>query len=321
MTQQRGSTSQILIDDETTYAVSPTTPNASVLPFVTETLRMSRDMVQSATIMASRSARKPVRGKLNVAGDINFELAPQYGRLLRHLFGNYASSGSAAPYTHTFKIGNLPAGMVVEKQFADVGKFFLYNGCKIATFKTSVSPSGMISSSVGLIGAEEIVSTSSIDTTPINLGHTPFDGFSASILQGGASLATGTKIDFQIDNGLDQDQYVIDGTGRRRSLPEGTAKVSGTLEVLFDSTTLYDLAVNNTETTLQLDFVLGTGTGASVGNEKLSFIFEEMLFSPQASVVDGPKGLKYNLPFVAYYNDAADASSCREVLLSPVAAF
>lgn len=321
MAQQRGSTSRIIFDTETTYKTTPAVPDATILPFVTESLKYDREIIESQTIMTGRQAKKPGRGKVGVGGDINFELAPQYGKLLKHIFGSYAVSGSGAPYTHTFKVGDLPAGMAIEKQFPDITKYILYNGCKVANFKCSAAPSGLINASVSLVGAKETVGGTAFDTTPTDPGHNPFDGFSASIKQGGTSLGTATKIDFAIDNGLDQDQYVIDGTGLRYSLPEGIARVTGNLEAIFDSTTLYDLAVANTETTLEIDFIFGAGTGASAGNEKLSFFFDEMVFRPNTPVVNGPKGLLVNLGFVAYYENGANSTSCRAVLLTPTATF
>jgi hypothetical protein len=113
----------------------------------------------------------------------------------------------------------------------------------------------------------------------------------------------------------------MDGTGQRRSLPPGTAKVSGNVKVLFEDDVLYALAVANTETALALHFTKGAGTGASAGNEKLSFYMDEMKFSPNSPVIAGPAGLLVELPFEAYLNVDVDASALRMVLLSPIATF
>jgi hypothetical protein len=130
-----------------------------------------------------------------------------------------------------------------------------------------------------------------------------------------------TEIEFTLDNGIDGSTYVMDGTGQRYSLPDGAAKVTGNIKTLFDSDTLYALALAHTETTVELHFTNGAGTGASAGNEKMSFYFDELIFKPQAPVISGPTGLLVELPFEAYYNDDADASALRMVLLSPIATF
>lgn len=321
MTQQRGSTSVLIFDTEATYKTTPAVPDAVIIPFVTESLGLNRELVQSQTRMSGRSNRKPGRGRVDIAGDINFELSPQYGRLLKHIFGSYAVAGGGAPYTHTYKIGDLPVSMAIEKQFADLTKYFLYNGCRINSFKTGAEPSGIIGASVSILGAKETVSGAPFDATATDLGHTPFDGFSASIKLGGSTLATCTKFDFELSNDLDGDMYVVDGTGQRVSLPEGQARVTGSLQALFDSTTLYDLAVAHTETALEFHYTLGAGTGASAGNEKLSFYFDEVVLAPKTPGVNGPKGMLVDLDFVAYLDNDADASACRAVLLTPTATF
>ena len=84
---------------------------------------------------------------------------------------------------------------------------------------------------------------------------------------------------------------------------------------------LYALAVANTETTLALHFTKGAGTGATAGNEKMSFYMDEMKFSPNSPVISGPTGLLVELGFEAYLNVDADASALRVVLLSPIATF
>lgn len=324
MGQQQGSNSVIIYDTETTFKSTPSPIDAFVLPFVSESFRMSRNLISSNTIRSSRNPQKPVRGNTDVSGDVTVELAPQHGRLLKHAFGSYtAATGVAGQwYTHTFKIGSMPAGLVIEKQFTDLDTpaYFMYNGCRINSFRFSAKPEGMIEASFSILGAKETVGAASMDAGPTDLGHTPWDGMTATITRGGASLGTVTEIDFTLENNLDGNTFVIDGTSERYSLPAGTAKVSGTLKALFDSTTLYDLAVDYTETTLTIAFTSGTGDGTS-GNEKLTFYVDELVFKPQAPVIDGPTGVLVELPFEAYYNDAAEASAFRAILLSSTLAY
>ncbi len=323
MAQQSGANAVIIYDTETTYKTTPSSPDAMVLPFKSESLRLNRNLISSDTIRSNRNPQAPVRGNVDVSGDITFELSPQYGRLFKHIFGTYSKSGSSAPYTHTYKIGALPVGMCLEKQFTDLGtaKYFLYNGCKVNSFRLSAKPEGMIECTVSLLGAKETINSSSFDSTATDLGHTPFDGFEGSVKQGGSTVGTVTEVDFTLENNLDGNTYVLDGTGQRYSLPEGRAKVTGTVKILFDSDTLYALAVAHTETTLEIHFTKGAGTGASAGNEKMSFYFDEVIFKPQSPVISGPTGLLVELPFEAYYNDDTDASAVRMELLSPTSTF
>lgn len=323
MSQQSGANAVLIFDTETAFKTTPASPDSHVLPFISESLRMSRNLISSQTLKSNRNPTAPVRGNKEVSGDINFELTPQYGKLFKHIFGNYAVSGASAPYTHTYKIGTLPAGMCIEKQFTDLAtdKYFLYNGCKVNSFKLSAKTEGIISCGVSIMGAKETIGTSSFDATATDNGHTPFDGFEGTAAQGGVSIGNIISIDLSLNNNLDGNSHVMDGTGERKSLTEGKANVTGSISVLFEDDTLYALAVAHTETTLAVHFTKGSGTGASAGNEKISFYMDEVIFKPQAPVISGPSGLLVELPFEAYYNDDADASALRMVLLSPIATF
>lgn len=324
MSQQSGANAVLIFDTETVYKTTPEAEDAHVLPFVSESLRLSRNLVTSRTIRSNRNPQAPARGNMNVAGDIAIELSPQYGKLFKHIFGSYGVAGEAAPYTHTYKIGALPVGMCIEKQFLDLAtpKYFLYNGCKIGSFKLAGKTEGMIDCSVSLMGATETIGLATFDATATDNGHTPFDGFEGSLTyESGTPLAVATEIDFTLENALDGNAYVMDGTGVRHSLPEGAAKVSGNVKMLFEDDVLLALAIAHTETTLALHFTHGVGTGATAGNEKMSFYMDEMKFSPNSPVISGPTGLLVELPFEAYYNVDADESALRMVLLSPIATF
>jgi hypothetical protein len=324
MAQQTGATTRIVYDTETTYKTNPGSPDGMLLPFVSESVSLERAFVSSKTIRSSRQPQMPVRARINVAGDINFELAPEYGRLLKHIFGSGIKTGGSAPYTWTYKIATLPVGMVLEKQFPDLdtAKYFLYNGLKIGSFRLRGRAEGFLDASVSLIGAKETINSSAYDASVTDLGHTPFDGFEVTIKQGGAPLTEAvTEFEFTLDNALDDSIYAIGGAGQRSALREGIARVTGKLTAFFANDTLYALAVAGTETALEVDLQHGNGTGNPAGNEKLSFMFDEMKFFPKSPAITGPTGLLVELGFEAYYRVDADASACYAVLLTPVSAF
>jgi hypothetical protein len=318
-TQAQGSNAQIIIEDEVTFKTKPVAGNAIILPFVSESLRMSRNLLESNSITSQRNARQPVRGNQEAGGEITLELSPQMGRIIKHVLGTVSTTG-ANPYSHTFKVSALPTGLYVEKGFTDLDtpEYFQYTGCKINSFSLTAKAEGFIETRVNFMGAGETISTSSFDGTPTDLGHTPFDGFGCSIEENGSSLGVATEIDFTIENNLDGSSYVIGGAGVRYSIPAGIVKVSGTLHALFDSMTLYNRAINNTETNILLTLIKGTGTGTS-GNEKLTIKFPEVLLSPQSPVINGPQGVLVELPFQAYYNDSGEASSVYMVLYNAIA--
>lgn len=323
MGQAQGSREQIIYDTEDTFKSTPLSPDAWILPFATESMKLSRNLIDSQVLRSNRSSRSPVRGVKDISGDINLELSPGLGRIFKHVLGTVTTTGTSSPYTHTFKIlsnANLPS-MCIEKQFVDIAvpKYYLYNGVKINSMKITTKPEGLIETVIGLVGVTETVTTSSFDATPTdidtNYNYGSFDGFQATITEGGITLGNASSLDISIENNLGTDTYVIDGTGNRYSIPEGLTKVSGTLTVLFEDDTLYMKALNNTETVIVLTFTKGDG-GGTAGNEKLTITLPEVIYQPNAPVINGPTGIVVELPFIAYYNNSSEATSMQMVLLN-----
>ena len=295
-----------------------------IFAFNSEGLGMSRNLITSKAIRTSRQPQMPSLGKKEVAGNIVMELHPAMIMLFKHLLGTYSVAGGAAPYTHTFKIGSsLPVGLTIDKVFDDISQVIRENGCKINSMGFSSPDEGPIPVTFDLMGAKESADADGLpfDSDPVDKGFSPFDAFQASIKQGGSSLGTVTAFDIKIENNLDGSVYVFDGTGERHSMPAGKVKVSGSLEVLFEDLTLYNLALNNTETSLEIIFTKGDGLGGSAGNEKLTISFDEIKFGAESPKVAGDAGVKLSLPFEAYYDNDADASAVVMTLLSPLATY
>jgi len=320
--EQRGSKSRIIYDTETVYKTTPSPADAWILPFASETLKLNRNLVESKVIRNTRNPSKPSRGNREVAGDITTELNPMMGRLFWNVLGTVSVTGVSSPYTHTFKISDLPAGMIFEKQFTDLDtpKYFQYKGCKLNTLKVTVKPEGMVDVVFGVMGAVETITATSFDGSATDQGHNPFDGYEATITKDSSPLATVTELDFEINNNLDGSMYVLDGTGERRSLPDGLVKVSGNLKALFENDVLYAVALNHTECKLIVTFTKGSGVGTA-GNEKLIVTIPELIFQPSAPTISGPTGLLVELPFVGYYNDSTEATALMFELKSATANF
>jgi hypothetical protein len=281
---------------------------ALIVPFISEGMKVSKNLISSNVIRSSRQPQRPSSGNKEVAGDISIEYNPYMQRLLKHALGNYTVSGASAPYTHMFKIGALPIAMVIEKGFTDILQYFRYNGCRINSLSMDLKPEGPITGSIGFMGAKETIDTLPYDSNPLDYGHTPFEGYEVTITEGGTTLGTASEASFSLENNLDGSTFVLDGTGERYSLPSGKAKVTGKLKVLFENTAMYLKAINNTETALVITLTKGTGVGTA-GNEKLTIHMEEMIFKQDSPVISGPTGVFLDLSFEAYYDNGAGAAA------------
>jgi hypothetical protein len=319
MAQAKGSRSQVTIQQETTYGTPPGAPNVQLLYYSSCSLALSRGQEQDDTLRGNRNPTKAMRGADDVSGDLVATMQAYNGLLLLGLLGEVTTSGSTAPYTHLFTVGDELPSFLIEKGFLDINQYFGYLGCKVGSMKVSFTPSGAQKMTFTIMGAQETTSSAAFDASPTDLTYAPFDGFAlATIEEGGEAIADVTSVDLEISNDLDGDQYLLGGQGKRADIPEGTVAVTGTLKARFTSLALYTKAINDTESSLKLIFKRGSGIG-TLGNESLEFLIPELTFTPKAPPISGPKGIVVELPFVGYYGNDAGASALQITLKSPTA--
>ena len=198
-------------------------------------------------------------------------------------------------------------------------QYFKFNGCKIGKAALSVRAEGFQQMVLDIMGAKETVATSPFDSSLTDAGKSSFEGYHiASITEGGGAIANVIEADFAIENNLDGKNFCLGGQGLRASLPEGSVKVSGTVKALFEDMTLYNKALNSTESSLAVSYQFGTGDG-SAGNEALTITIPELQYNADTPVVSGPAGVLVNLPFEAYYDDDAAASAIKMELKNTTA--
>jgi hypothetical protein len=313
MTQALGSKGQIIIQEESVFQTDPGAPDASILYFISETLQQSRPNIDSNVIRGNRNMAKPIRGNYDITGDITTELQAYMALMLKGLFGDVATTG-ADPYVHTFTVGDSVPSFLIEKGFTDIDQYFKYNGCKVNSMSLSVTSDGAQEISFGILGTKETSSGSSFDDTPTDLGKQSFDGLTVTTIEeGGSPIATVLSADITFENDLDGSIYTVGGGGERQALPEGMMKASGTVTAMFEDLTLYNKAINFTESSLKLIYSFGDGLG-SADNESLELYIPELVFAPVSPAIPGPRGVLVELPFSGYYDDSAETSTVQVIL-------
>lgn len=291
---------------------------AVVIPFISEGVALSQELLRSNCIRSSRNPLKPALSNISIDGSISTEIDAYMVRLFKHMLGTLAITGGGAPYTYTATIADLPVGMTYEKGFTDLDLYFLATGCRIASWKIGCTAGQINPLELTLMGADQDSGTVSFDDGAVEYSHAPFSSFKAAVKEAaaGTELATVTDWSLSGNNNLDGSAYVIGAGGTRQSLPAGTVVIEGSLTCLFTDTTLYDKALAGTPSKLVFEMYNGDGTGTPAGNEKITITLDEVMFQPKAPPIDGPKGVKVEVPFVAYYDTGASASAVKiEVLL------
>lgn len=319
METEKGTLCSLIIQEESVFKTDPVAPDAQLIYLSSESIALSRPNETSDVMRGSnRNPTKPARGLDDVSGDIVTELQAYIGKIYKGVLGSLVTTGTG-PYTHTFKVGTSLPSFLIERKYPTLGKYAKYNGCKFGKLSMDVTAKGFQKITVSVNGAKETIGNAAFDSTPTDLGKVSFDGRSIALIEeGGVAIATISKITgLTFDNGLDldDDNYVLAGDGTRDSIPEGYVKVTGTVHALFKDLTLYNKAINGTESSIRVKYSLGDGTGTA-GNESLDLKLPELVYSPKTPPIAGPKGIKVDLPFEAYYDNSSEATALQLILIN-----
>ncbi len=309
---------RILMQFETTFKVSPTGTGiaAITLPVNTCTLRINQDPQPTNLLSAGRHASQPFYGDKVINGDLTGPLdLLAIGHILKAIFGVPTTTGSASPYTHTFKIGNTTPSFLIEKGWRDENKYYLYNGCKATGFTLNIAK-GQPQYTLPIIGAVETYSASSYQDSPTTDLSKPAVIFDiqdiSAVTEGGGAITTLEEFSINFVNNP-QLGYGLGLGGVATVVSEGVPAITGRIKGLFDGDTLPAKGRNKTESALTVVF--------TSGSYSLAFYIDELKYGQQSPVVDGPAGAMIDLPFLGYYQDAAAASEFRAVLINSQASY
>jgi len=302
MAQARGYKSKLLLDFETTFGQDPGTPAGLLMPINTCTVKGSRAKNSPATITGSRNPAQPFDGNTSVAGGLTVPVDSRaFWYWLRAMFGDPATTGTG-PYVHVFAVGDDMPSLVLETQYGtSTPSYSKKNGCRIASLGLKFGGDGELLAEMSVEGAKETVGSVAYHAAATKVSMARLNNFQAALKEGGVSVANCVSLDMDINFGLDTDQSVIATGGIRGDIPEGQLAVTGRAVFLFEDLTLLTKAVNSTESSLEVTITGGTSS-------ILKIAVNELQFEMNTPGIEGPKGIRLELPFVAYHHDHADES-------------
>lgn len=310
--------SRVLIQTETTFKTAPTGTaiGAISLPFHSCDLKVDQRPQQSNILGAGRNPGTPYFGNKVITGNL---VGPidliAIGYILKMVFGAPVTTGTASPYTHTFKIGTSTPSFLLEKGWTDEGKYYLYLGCKAMGLQFSFGGGRLLQYTMPIIAASEDYSGTSYQASPTTDATKPATVFSdqdATITEGGSSIDTLDEIQFNLNNGAVMG-FGLGGAGEGTLAAEGSPTVEGHINGLFNGDTI--IAKGRAKTESSLSVVLTSSTNS------LTIAANELLYSHESPPINGPGGTMLDLSFVAFYQGDADASALRAVLVNTQASY
>jgi len=281
---------------ESTYGTTPSTPTWTPLPHTGTTLAMTKDAIESEKLRGDRQVEDFRHGNKTISGDVSSELEySAFDDVLEAVLGGTWN-------TNVLKAGSTRRSYTIERKFADLAtaEYHRYTGCEFNSLSLSVSPNSMATCTFAVIGKDLSLATSEVasSTYSADVGNTPFDSFTGSISEGGSTIATVTSIDINIENGLEPLFSVGSDTTNQPSI--GKSRVTGTLTTYFDSKSLYEKFINETESSLTLVLTDLDGNSYTIDMSTVKYNSGQPDVSGEGSVT-------VSMDFVALYN-SSDAS-------------
>ena len=198
--------------------------------------------------------------------------------------------------------GHTDLSYSIEHWYPEVPASEVFSGCKVNNISFDLPPTGMATVRIDFMGKDITTSASEYFTSPTAVTTGGCMAAVNGVLRiGGVTVANVTGLSLQIAAGLTGDPVV--GSNTIPNQFPGRVRVSGQFTAYFDSTTMRDLFINETETSLYAVFTAdNTATSDFVG-----FSISRLKVGG-ASKNDGETGLVQTLPFTALLNTAGGAA-------------
>lgn len=297
MTFAQGAQSGLAFVEESTFGVTPSGPSTTILPFVSHSLRLQKQRLQSEEIRGNRQVSIDRHGNRNVMGDIVVELKDtDYDTLLESAFFSTISSG-------TMKAGVTPKFMTIEDWANDISQSRAFSGCAVDRMQMRIAPNSMITTTFSLVGSDMAQTGTRIDAAPTAAsGGEPFDAYSGAITENGSTIGLVSSLDFTLTNSLNP-TFVV-GSDATPFLEYGNCLVEGTVEVYYQDAVLLNKFLNETESSMSV-----TLDDPTSGNS-YTLDFPRIKYNGGDVPVASPQSRLISMPFVALY-DSTEATNIK----------
>lgn len=253
-----GATTQTAVVKENTWGVTPGTPQTAIVPFLNNTLDGTRDVVSSEAQNGDRMKRFSRHGNVNVAGDIDVELAHETFDLL------FESALMNSWTGDSIKVGNTPVSLSVEVGDTSKNVYQVYKGVIVNEMSIEASLGALVSTTFGCMGKSVSDSTTSIDSTPEAAPNKqPFHtgDTAGSISIDGSDPGIVTDISITVSNNLDQNFSLFENEAS--CLTSTAVTVEGTVTLFLKDLTFINKFRNETTSTIVLTCNDGNGNSVS----------------------------------------------------------
>ncbi|MES2499564.1 MAG: phage tail tube protein [Pseudomonadota bacterium] len=214
--------------------------------------------------------------------------------------------GVVGKKTYTPTTGHTDESFSIEHFYADLTQSEVFSGCKPSTIAVELPPTGLATCNVSFMGKDIVTAAAQYFTSPTALTTTTvLAAVNGVVRVNGATVANLTGLSINIDSPQTGEPVV--GSNSVPAMYPGRVNVTGQFTAYFDSVTLRDVFVNETE--IDLAGVFTENNTASAGF--VSFAMPRIKVG-SASKSDGETGLIQTFSFQALLNTAGGTGTTTE---------
>ncbi|AJW76918.1 hypothetical protein X275_01355 [Marinitoga sp. 1197] len=294
-----GAKSSILLGLESSFATAASLKYK--LPFKSESINHKIEALKSEALLGLRGTKNVAPGKESVEGSIEMEAYPNSLGVLFYLaLGKSSLDTDHAKIVPISNTEDLPSATI---QVDHSGQKMLYKGIKVNNLKFSGAVGAIPNISIEVLGVDEIIGGGT-EGTISEPGDEPYYFKELTLFTDNLTTFTDmySSIEFTLNNNLDAEDYRLDGTGKRKTIDEGKFEISGTIDIIFDSTTISgEYTEYKNFTNAQLGIKLEKATG-----EKLTIYLPKIRFTEMTHDISGPDKIVLKANFEGLLPAAGD---------------
>lgn len=300
----QGARSRLTVASESSFGVLPSSPSFSTLPYRSHSLDLTKDRVQGQDILSDRMAFVDRHGNRVVGGSIEADLRRgDYDLLLESAFFNTFDTNDH------LTIGTTPQYLRLEDAALDITQFRQFEGCLVNSATFNIAPSQMVQTTFDIVGRDMTQTGTSLGATPTAAtAYEPFDSFNGEMLEGGIGTANDlcivSQLQFSITNDVSPAHVILctDNVDTAAQMQFGMAAVEGSMTVYYESASLINKFLNETETVLSVTVDDPTGANG------YTFYMPRVKYNGAAVPVANMQSRFITLPFVALRDSSAGYS-------------
>ncbi|CAM3536790.1 hypothetical protein VA7868_03924 [Vibrio aerogenes CECT 7868] len=296
---------QMSLVPESTYGVTPDSPEFTPIRHTGTTLALTKNTMQSEEIRADRQIADFHHSTSQVGGDISTELSfGSFDQLLEaSLLGSWKEDAEKG--NDSLKAGTTRRSFSVLRHFSDLAEsdkpYHMFTGVEVNSLNLQVTPDAVVSATFSMVGKGLSTATQAPAGMKSGTATTTsvINSFTGTLKEGGEDIGVVTEIQLTLENGIDP-RFII-GSKETMRPQIGRSNLSGQMTAYFESASLLDKFINETETSLE--FTLPDDAGNAY-----TFVIPRIKYNGGQPDVSGQGSIQLTLPFQALFDETQQSN-------------